>query len=39
MAIPPKRHQRNTVNYLDTGEVTALLAAPGSAAATTRCWC
>jgi integrase/recombinase XerD len=28
MAIPTKRHQRNTVSYLDTGEITALLAAP-----------
>lgn len=28
MAIPTKRHQRNTVSYLNTGEITALLAAP-----------
>ena len=28
MAIPTKRHQRNTVSYLDTGEITALLGAP-----------
>ncbi|HTX94770.1 MAG TPA: tyrosine-type recombinase/integrase [Mycobacterium sp.] len=28
MAIPTKRHQRNTVSYLDLGETKALLAAP-----------
>jgi integrase/recombinase XerD len=28
MAIPTKRHQRNTVSYLDLGEIKALLAAP-----------
>lgn len=28
MAIPTKRHQPNTVSYLNTGEITALLAAP-----------
>jgi integrase/recombinase XerD len=28
MAIPTKRHQRNTVSYLDLGEIKVLLAAP-----------
>jgi integrase/recombinase XerD len=28
MAIPTKRHQRNTVSYLDSGEIKALLGAP-----------
>jgi integrase/recombinase XerD len=28
MAIPTKRHERNTVSYLDLGEIKALLAAP-----------
>jgi integrase/recombinase XerD len=28
MAIPTKRHHRNTVSYLDLGEIKALLAAP-----------
>jgi integrase/recombinase XerD len=28
MAIPTKRHERNTVNYLDEVEIKALLAAP-----------
>ena len=28
MAIPTKRHQRNTLSYLDLGEIKALLAAP-----------
>ncbi|MGZ6590170.1 MAG: tyrosine-type recombinase/integrase [Solirubrobacteraceae bacterium] len=28
MAIPTKRHERNTVNYLNLDEITALLAAP-----------
>jgi integrase/recombinase XerD len=28
MAIPTKRHQRNTVSYLDLDEIKALLAAP-----------
>ncbi len=28
MAIPTKRHERNTVCYLDLDEITALLAAP-----------
>jgi integrase/recombinase XerD len=28
MAIPTKRHERNTVTYLDRDEITALLAAP-----------
>jgi integrase/recombinase XerD len=28
MAIPPKRHERSTVCYLDLTEITALLAAP-----------
>ena len=28
MAIPTKRHERNTVSYLDLGETKALLAAP-----------
>jgi len=28
MAIPTKRHERNTVSYLDPGEIKALLAAP-----------
>jgi site-specific recombinase XerD len=31
MAIPTKRHERNTVSYLDTTEITALLAAPDHA--------
>jgi len=29
MAIPTKRHERNTVCYLDLAEIKALLAAPG----------
>jgi len=29
MAIPAKRYQRNTLSYLDPGEIKALLAAPG----------
>jgi integrase/recombinase XerD len=33
MAIPTKRYERNTVNYLDLDEITALLAAPD-----TRTW-
>ena len=28
MAIPTKRHERNTVSYLDRDEIKALLAAP-----------
>jgi integrase/recombinase XerD len=32
-AIPTKRHERNTVSYLDLGEIKALLAAPD-----TRTW-
>ena len=28
MAIPTKRHERNTVSYLDPDEIKALLAAP-----------
>jgi integrase/recombinase XerD len=28
LAIPPKRHERSTVSFLDAEEVTALLAAP-----------
>ena len=28
MAIPTKRHERNTVTYLDLDEIKALLAAP-----------
>ena len=28
MAIPTKRHERNTVSYLDLDEIKALLAAP-----------
>jgi integrase/recombinase XerD len=28
MAIPTKRHERNTVSYLDQGQIKALLAAP-----------
>jgi integrase/recombinase XerD len=28
MAIPTKRHERNTVSYLDRDEIDALLAAP-----------
>jgi len=28
MAIPTKRHERNTVSYLDLNEIKALLAAP-----------
>ena len=28
MAIPTKRHERNTVTYLDRDEIQALLAAP-----------
>jgi len=28
MAIPTKRHERNTLSYLDLSEITALLAAP-----------
>ncbi|MGH3337859.1 MAG: tyrosine-type recombinase/integrase, partial [Propionibacteriaceae bacterium] len=31
MAIPTKRHERNTVSYLDLNEVKALLAAPDPA--------
>jgi integrase/recombinase XerD len=31
MAIPTKRHERNTVNYLDLDEIKALLAAPNKA--------
>jgi integrase/recombinase XerD len=31
MAIPTKRHERNTVSYLDLDEVRALLAAPDQA--------
>jgi integrase len=30
MAIPTKRHERNTVSYLDRDEIKALLAAPDS---------
>lgn len=41
MAIPTKRHERSTVCYLDRNEIAACsahpIAAPGSAAATTRC--
>ena len=33
MAIPTKRYERNTINYLDLDEITALLAAPD-----TRTW-
>ena len=33
MAIPTKRYERNTLNYLDLDEITALLAAPD-----TRTW-
>jgi site-specific recombinase XerD len=29
MSIPTKRHERNTVSYLDLNEIKALLAAPG----------
>ena len=44
MAIPSKRHERNTVSYLDLDEIKGRCsprqtAAPGSAAATTRCSC
>ena len=28
MAIPTKRHERNTLSYLDLNEIKALLAAP-----------
>jgi len=42
MAIPTKRHERNIVSYLDLGEIKRCsplpISAPGSAAATTRCW-
>jgi integrase/recombinase XerD len=31
MAIPTKRHERNTVSYLDLDEIKALLAAPDRA--------